>query len=184
MSVAFSREWAMPSPDTFAIPPVAALMARWLVGCATVIDPFARSSRVGTLRNDLDPEQPTDYHLDAVEFCSLMGERGVVADAVLFDPPYSPRQISEVYRSVGRDVGMAETQNAALYKSVRDGLAPLLRVGGVAISCGWNSAGFGVTRGFELREVLIVPHGGAHNDTIVTVEVKAFEQANLFEAVV
>lgn len=32
--------------------------------------------------------------------------------------------------------------------------------------------GFGLKRGYELLEVLLVPHGAAHNDTIVTVERK------------
>jgi hypothetical protein len=34
------------------------------------------------------------------------------------------------------------------------------------------SGGIGISLGFELLEVLIVPHGGAHNDTIVTMETK------------
>lgn len=94
------------------------------------------------------------------------------ADAVLFDPPYSPRQISEAYKSVGLEVGMRETQNGRLYKTVKDEPHRLLRPGGIAICCGWNSAGFGKTRGYEFQEILLVAHGGAHNDTIVTVEQK------------
>jgi hypothetical protein len=30
----------------------------------------------------------------------------------------------------------------------------------------------GKTNGFEIEEILLVPHGGWHNDTIVTVERK------------
>ena len=37
---------------------------------------------------------------------------------------------------------------------------------------GWNSSGVGIKRGMKLIEVLLVPHGGSHNDTIVTVERK------------
>lgn len=40
------------------------------------------------------------------------------------------------------------------------------------LSFGWDSNGFGVTRGFELTEMLIVCHGAGHNDTICTVERK------------
>lgn len=36
----------------------------------------------------------------------------------------------------------------------------------------WNSGGFGKNLGFEMIEILLVPHGGHHNDTIVTVERK------------
>ena len=43
---------------------------------------------------------------------------------------------------------------------------------GIALSCGWNSGGIGKTNGFKLIEILLVPHGGIHNDTIVTVEGK------------
>jgi hypothetical protein len=37
---------------------------------------------------------------------------------------------------------------------------------------GWNSSGVGTKRGMELIEVLLVSHGGSHNDTICTVERK------------
>ena len=38
------------------------------------------------------------------------------------------------------------------------------------ISCGCNSGGIGKTLGFKIEEILLVPHGGPHNDTIITVE--------------
>ena len=47
-----------------------------------------------------------------------------------------------------------------------------MKKGGIVLSCGWNSMGIGKTRGFEIIEILLVAHGGAKNDTIVTVEVK------------
>ena len=34
------------------------------------------------------------------------------------------------------------------------------------------SNGIGKNRGFEMLEILLVPHGGSKNDTIVTVERK------------
>jgi hypothetical protein len=167
-----SRVWAMPSPQTFSIPPIGELLDRWLAGRQVVVDPFANACTRGTVTNDLDPKQPTQYHLEAVEFCAVIKAAGCLADAVLFDPPYSPRQISESYKSVGLPVGMAETQNGRFYKAVRDGLDAILLPGAVAVSCGWNSGGFGTTRGYTLVEILLVAHGGAHNDTIVTVETK------------
>lgn len=168
----------MPNANTFSIGPIAALLDRYLHGCQVVIDPFARTAKRGTLTNDLNPDMPTTHHLEAQEFCAVLQAQGIQADAVLFDPPYSPRQITEVYQSIGRKVTTHDTQNARLYKEVREGLSALLRRGGVAISCGWNSAGFGT--GFELLEILLVPHGGAHNDTIVMVERKT--QGSLFDA--
>ena len=49
-----SRVWAMPSPDTFSIPPISDLLDRYLLGCLRVVDPFARESKRGQLTNDLD----------------------------------------------------------------------------------------------------------------------------------
>ena len=43
---------------------------------------------------------------------------------------------------------------------------------GVVITFGWNSNGIGKTRGFEIVEILLVAHGGNHNDTICVVERK------------
>jgi Predicted DNA modification methylase len=156
-----SRAWAMPSPATFSIPPISGLLDRWLSDCVVVIDPFSGNSLRGTLRNDLR------HGAEATEWLRTLD---VQADAVLFDPPYSPRQISEAYKSIGLEVGMRETQNGRLYKAVKDELHRLLKPDGIAICCGWNSAGFGKVRGYEFEEILLVAHGGAHNDTIVTVE--------------
>ena len=178
------RAWAMPSAETFTIKPIAELLDRWLEGRAVIVDPFARNSSLGTITNDLNPKTSAQHHLPAEEFArhvarssELMG--GSLADAVLFDPPYSPRQISEVYQAVGLKCGTAETQNGRLYAEVKNALAEVIKPWGIAICCGWNSAGFGKSRGFEMREMLLVAHGSAHNDTIVTVEEKLpglFEQ--------
>lgn len=51
-------------------------------------------------------------------------------------------------------------------------LATKVKEGGIVISFGWSSQGFGKERGFEIEEILLVPHGGHHYDTIVTVERK------------
>lgn len=162
----------MPSPDTFSIPPICALLRRHIPWhMENVVDPFARESTFAHIRNDLNPAMPTQYHMDATDFVEqILAESA--SDAVLFDPPYSPRQISEVYKAIGRECSTEDTQNARLYKRVKDGLDRTLKPGGIAICCGWNSAGFGTGRGYELIEILLVAHGGAHNDTIVTVEKK------------
>lgn len=44
--------------------------------------------------------------------------------------------------------------------------------GGIVISFGWNSGGVGAKYGFKTLEILLVPHGGAHNDTICVVDQK------------
>lgn len=172
-TVMLRREWAMPSGETFSVAPIGGLLDRWLDGCAVIVDPFARNSTRGTHRNDLNMATDADSHMDAADYCAKLKADGVVADAVLFDPPYSPRQVSELYRAIGRTPGQQDTQTARLYKHVRDGLDALLRPGGIAISFGWNSQGFGRKRGYDIVEILLVAHGSAHNDTIVVVERKA-----------
>jgi hypothetical protein len=162
----------MPSAETYSIASIAEFVRRWLPIDGEVIDPFARNSKYGTITNDLDPSTSADYHMDAGAFCEKMAADGRLCGVGLFDPPYSPRQISEVYKSVGLTVGMKETQNAALYKRVRDAMDPCIVEGGVVLSFGWNSNGMGKGRGYRMEEILIVHHGGAHNDTICTAERK------------
>lgn len=172
----FSRVWSMPSADTFSIPPIKALLKRWVVPGLVVVDPFARNSTLATWRNDLNPATDAHFHMEAGAFCEHLQSQGVKADVVLFDPPYSPRQIAECYQSVGKVVTTRDTQNARLYAEVRRGLDAILKPGGFAISFGWNSSGFG--KAYERLETLMVCHGGAHNDTIVVVDQKT--QAGLF----
>ncbi len=103
--------------------------------------------------------------MDAEEFLLKLAGDGVQADCILLDPPYSPRQISECYKEAGLKVGMVETQNARLYKRVRDAARKVCRQGTTVLSFGWNSCGMG-SEGFERLEIMLVAHGGAHNDTI------------------
>lgn len=168
--IIYSRQFAMGNSETFLQPPVWRLLARYINPQTFVIDPFARNAKWGTITNDLNPETSAEYHLLAEEFVEQLEEDK--ADVVLFDPPYSPRQIAEVYQHIGKKCSTQDTQNARLYKRVKDGLDCALKPGGIAICCGWNSMGFGLSRGYEMLEILLVPHGAAHNDTIVTVERK------------
>lgn len=161
-----SRAWAMPTRDTFSCPPIAALVQKYLRGVS--VDPFARNNAWATYRNDLDPTTSAEYHMDAEAFLDLLTSRGVQADCILIDPPYSPRQISECYASIGLKASQQDTQNAALYARVRSAARKLCKPGTTILSFGWNSAGMG--DGFDIVELLLVAHGGAHNDTICMVQ--------------
>lgn len=163
------RTWARATRDTFDMPPVKALLDRIIQPGDVVIDPFARNSTWATYSNDLNPETTAQYHMDAEDFLDMLIEKRIQADVCLFDPPYSPRQISECYKNVGRAVTKKDTQNARLYRSCKDKLAVLTRPQGLVVCCGWSSVGMGKSRGFELMETRLVCHGGAHNDTIITV---------------
>lgn len=83
----------------------------------------------------------------------------------------SPRQVAEVYTRMGKTVNM-ETTQASFWSNLKKEIARIAKMDAVVIGCGWNSGGIGKKYGFELIEVLLVPHGGHHNDTIVTVERK------------
>ena len=92
-------------------------------------------------------------------------------DTVLYDPPYSPRQVSECYKKLGKTVDMKTTQSSYWAYHKKE-ISRIVKKNGIVISCGWNSGGIGKKYGFEIIEILLVPHGGAHNDTIVVVEKK------------
>ena len=119
--------------------------------------------------NDIDPQYETDYSLDALDFLKVFDEGSV--DLVLYDPPYSPRQVSEVYKKLGMSVNMQTTQ-ASYWGNQKKEISRIVKVGGYVMTFGWNSGGIGKTKGFEIVEILMVAHGGWHNDTIVTIEKK------------
>lgn len=51
-----------------------------------------------------------------------------------------------------------------------DEIARIVKPNGKCISFGWNTNDVGKKRGFQIESILIVAHGGSHNDTLVTVE--------------
>lgn len=166
----FSRKWAMPNSDTFSVEPIGMFVKHYLSMSFSSIDPFARDKRWATYTNDLNPETQAEYHMDAEAFLLMLRGKGVKVGLVILDPPYSPRQISECYKSVGLKVGMKETQSALLYQRVRNAVVPLLTEDAIVLSFGWNTVGMGVKRGFEIIEIMLCCHGGAHNDTICMAE--------------
>lgn len=161
------RIWAMPNKNTFSIPPVYSLIRKYVIGNS--IDPFANVNNIALVTNDIDPKYPTDYHMDALDFLKMYDDE--IIHSVLFDPPFSPRQVSEVYTRLGMTVNM-ETTQASFWSNMKKEIGRITKIDGIVISCGWNSGGIGKKYGFELIEALLVPHGGQHNDTIVTVERK------------
>jgi hypothetical protein len=159
------REWAMPDQWTFRIKPIAELLNRYVGDGKGWIDPFAGMNSPAEITNDLNPNNPADYHLDATDFIRQLSD---VYKGLLFDPPYSLRQIKECYDSIGKPVTGLELNFGDFRREIEHLIIP----GGISISFGWNSIGMGKTHGFEIIEILLVCHGRAHNDTIATVERK------------
>jgi hypothetical protein len=170
--ILFSRHWAMPSADTFDCPPIEDFVRKYLRESKVSVDPFSRNKLWATYTNDLNPKTFAKNHLDAEAFLIQLASEGVKADLILFDPPYSPRQISECYKAIGLEVGMKETQSALLYQRVRDAIVPICTPDAIVLSFGWNTVGMGKRHGFEQIEILLCCHGGAHNDTICLAERK------------
>lgn len=170
-NISIERVWAMPNKNTFDIKPIHELIVEELTD-GLWIDPFANKNKLATVTNDLSQEFDTDYHMDALDFMKMFESNSV--DGVLYDPPYSPRQVSECYNNVGYNVTW-DTTKASFWGNHKREISRIVKLGGKVITFGWNSGGIGYKYGFEIERVLLVPHGGWHNDTICTVEIKTHE---------
>lgn len=161
------RIWAMPNRNTFEINPIKELIKKYSYGI--IIDPFANKNKIATITNDIDVSFETDYHMDALDFLKMFDDNSV--DTVLYDPPYSSRQVSECYKKLNMTVDM-ETTQSSYWRKHKQEISRIVRKNGIVISCGWNSGGMGKKYGFDIQEILLVPHGGHHNDTIIVVDKK------------
>ena len=159
----------MPSSNTFDIKPIHDFVYRYVHDGLFSVDPFANMNRIASVTNDLDPDYDTNYNMDALDFLKTFNKESV--DLVLFDPPYSSRQVSECYKKMGMTVNM-ETTQGSFWRKLKDEVNRITAVNGYVLCFGWNSNGMGLKRMYELKEILIVAHGGAHNDTICTAERK------------
>lgn len=143
-----NRVWAMPNKKTFTIKPIKELLERYEYNkCGVWLDPF-----------------PYPYKEDAQVYLKRCD---FLVDGIVYDPPYSPRQVKECYESQGIS---DKYTNHGYFAKVKDMIAKRIYLGGLCISFGWSSVGLGKNRGFEIIEIMLVSHGGGHNDTIVTVE--------------
>lgn len=142
------RKWAMPNKRTFTIKPIKELIRKYKKDYYLVLDPF-----------------PFEYNLDATDFLNSCNDE--TFELGLFDPPYSPRQLKECYGGKGE----YDTKSST-WSNWKKLMAKKIVPGGICISFGWNSGGLGKNRGFKIIEILLVAHGGMHNDTICVVEEK------------
>ena len=167
--IKFSRIWAMPNLNTFEIKCIKDLINRYIDKDCISIDPFANKNKIAKITNDIDTSFDTDFNLDANDFLTTFNDSSV--DFILYDPPYSPRQVSECYKKLGMTVNMQTTQ-ASFWSVLKKNIARISKKDAIVISFAWNSNGIGKNNGFEIVEIMIVAHGGNHNDTICVVERK------------
>ena len=165
-----SKTWAMPNGKTFSIKPIKEFVEKYIYGKNVIVDPFANECKYGTITNDLNPEFDTNYHMDALKFMEMLPSNS--ADVVLYDPPYSITQASQLYKNYGKEKLEVNVANMKYWALCKDNISRILKIGGVCLSFGWNTNGVGINRGFEMQEILIVAHGGSKNDTLCTAEIK------------
>jgi hypothetical protein len=167
--LALARVFAMPNAATFDVPPVRAFVERYAAAATMIVDPFAGASRIGHVRNDLR-NVGADHQMDALAFLERLRDEESRPDLVLFDPPYSLRQLKECYESAGLAFTKRDGWRPNRWTAERDVIAAIVPHGGVVLSFGWSSNGMGKKRGFEVEEVLLVNHGAGHHDTICLAE--------------
>lgn len=172
-----TRMWAMPTADTFDCPPIGEFVKKYLRQSKVSVDPFARNKRWATYTNDLNPDTAAEWHLEAREFILGLVARGIRADLVIFDPPYSVQQCKTAYAGFGVQFGQDEVTSAwGTWSKHKDAINDLLTPGGISLCFGWDSCGMGKERPFRIEEILMVCHGAGHNDTICIAERKMAHQ--------
>ena len=145
----FERYWAMPNHKTFKIKPIKDLISQEFGD--NYIDPF-----------------PYPFKQDAIDYLKTIPDNS--ADHLVFDPPYSQRQLKEKYHSNG--ISLEHPMNNSYWSNCRKEISRIVKSTGKVISFGWNSNGIGIKYGFKITRIVLVAHGSQHNDTIATVEVK------------
>ena len=138
-SIIFSHAQAQPNAWTFTIKPIKLLIERYVGDGLGWVDPFAGENSPAEYTNDLNPKRPTRYHLEAVDFCEMLKGQ---YKGIIFDPPYSYRQISEHYAENGLKATALDT-SINFFARVMNAICNKIALGGIAISCGWNTNGFG-----------------------------------------
>jgi len=166
--IKIERKWAMPNKWTFKIKPITKLLEEEMTGL--IADPFAGQNSPAHEQNDIKETAgnwDTD-HKDALTW--LRGKRTNRYDTVLYNPPYSITQPMMYGKKefFSMEIGIV----MKYWADCKNEIARILKPGGKAMCFGWNSMGLGKNRGFEMKRILLVAHGGSRNDTICTVEIK------------
>jgi 23S rRNA G2069 N7-methylase RlmK/C1962 C5-methylase RlmI len=125
-----------------------------------VLNLFAGTTKLSLdeTRNDLDPDMPAEYHLDALDF--LRSWPGEKFNTILLDPPYAFRKSMELYKGI----------ICSPFRQLKDALPDCLEPGGLVITFGYHSVVMGRNRNFQTERLAMFSHGGAIHDTIASAE--------------
>lgn len=147
-------------PYTFEAPKI----KKWIEDRAKgfVLNLFAGKTRlcVDELRNDIDKTYLQDYYKDAYNF--VREWNGKKFDTIILDPPYSYRKGMEKYKG----------HYTSKFNLIKEEIPLILNKNGIVITFGYHSTFMGKKRGFKLKEICLICHGGAQHDTIAIIEEK------------
>jgi hypothetical protein len=115
---------------------------------------------VDEVRVDKDITMNADYYVDAYDFVIDCCRDDVKFNTIILDPPYSYRKSMEMYNN----------NKVSSFKKLKDLLPSILNDGGKIITFGYHSISMGHGRGFILEKIVVLSHGGAIHDTIISVE--------------
>ena len=162
-----------PNKDLNKVQPVNALYKRLIAELdgkkdAIILDPFARNADLTLFSNDLNPDTKASFHMDAADFLQFMFDKGIMADLIIFDPPFSPIQNKSTYKMKVPDI----RKTIVRCKQI---MAKSIKIGGKIVTSGWTGNGIGEWRGFKPIEFMIINHAGNRYATNLLVEQKTFE---------
>jgi hypothetical protein len=163
----FKVTWAMPNKYTFQIPQCYNFISKHIMIQSEnfgkhpiIIDPFCGTSKIANIRNDM-----RESGVDSLVWLKRLDPH--VFDVVLFDPPYTPRQLKECYD----DIGMAlHDTTAGYWGKLKDEIVRITAPEGIILSFGYGASQVGMKRGFKIYDGLVILHGGNHNATICMAE--------------
>lgn len=148
---------------TFLAPKTRAWVEQQCEGQVT-LNLFAGPTRLTgcmEVTNDLNSELETTYHMDALDLVKKLTAEKKKFNRIVLDPPYAYRKSMECYR--GNSI-------ASRFKQLLDLIPVILEQDGRVITFGYHSSAMSKKRGFQIREICLISHGGAQHDTIVSVE--------------
>lgn len=120
------------------------------------------SSNIIEHRVDLDPTVNPTFNMDAESFIQYAKKENYKYNTIILDPPYNLRKSVEKY-------GGRYMSN---FQKIKEDILDLLLDSTNVITCGYNSVSMGENRGFSVNDILLISHGGSHNDTVITNEVR------------
>ncbi|HLX68591.1 MAG TPA: adenine-specific DNA methylase [Verrucomicrobiae bacterium] len=168
-SISLQRVCYTANSETFQIRPIGDLVKQYIQISNCSVDCFSRNNKWAHITNDLNTNTAADYHLDVRDFLLHLERDSKTPDLVIFDPPYSPRQIKECYQGIGLSLSQKDTQRVGRWTEEKKIIERITAPGAVFIQCGWSSYGIS---GWPIERLILVNHGAGHYDTICLVQRK------------